>query len=39
VLDYAAALVRVVVSHDALGVEGVAVGFDDGDFTIIWSLG
>lgn len=37
VLQHAASLIRDLKPQDALGVNGVAVGFDDGDFVITWS--
>ncbi|MEP7158991.1 MAG: hypothetical protein ABI797_06155 [Chloroflexota bacterium] len=39
VLDYAAALVRSILPPNGLAVDGVAVGFDDGDFTVVWEAG
>jgi hypothetical protein len=35
-LDHAAALVAALRPQDALRVKGVAVGFDDGDFRVVW---
>ena len=37
-LEHAVALVRGPRPRDALGVSGVVVGFDDGDFVITWSV-
>jgi hypothetical protein len=35
-LDHAAALIEALQPQDTLGVKGVAVGFDDGDFRVVW---
>jgi hypothetical protein len=35
-LNYAADLVRAIRPHEDVKVQGVAVGFDDGDFTVLW---
>lgn len=36
VLNYALSLVRALRAQDDVRVQGVAVGFDDGDFAIVW---
>lgn len=36
VLDHAAALVQALRPQETLEVRGVAVGFDDGDFRVVW---
>jgi hypothetical protein len=36
VLEHAAAILSAIGPHEGLDVDGVAVGFDDGDFLIIW---
>ena len=36
VLDYAAAVIRRLRPHADVGVDGVAVGFDDGGFVVVW---
>jgi hypothetical protein len=36
-LGYAARLVAALRPHEGTNVDGVAVGFDDGDFLVVWS--
>jgi hypothetical protein len=36
-LTHATALVGALRPQDTLGVKGVAVGFDDGDFKVVWT--